>query len=57
MFCQCYMMKIVQIMPYAVLKFLVNRCVLLDCEPVTLNGHVNLLVLLVISVIVFKYQR
>lgn len=36
------------------LKFLVNHCVLRDCEPINLNGNVNLLVLLVTSVIIFK---
>lgn len=53
----CHMLRFVQIMLYAMLKYWVNHCELHDCKPVNLNENVNLLVVLVTFVIALTHQQ
>lgn len=51
------MLRFVQTMLYAILKYWVNHCELHDCEPINLNEHANLLVVLLTSLMALAHQQ
>lgn len=51
------MLRFVQVMLYAIMKYWVSHCELHGCEPVDLNENANLLVVLVTSVIALARQQ